>query len=493
MALANSSVVKFNSQTSSWSDWVSSEVCGGYGHDFVEAVHPRFICPLCARAMRDPQLVVCCGQKFCLSCLEESRSSKGDTCPHCKSAYGVNYFQYVAEKGMKSEIESFLVLCPMHKRGCEWKGAISGVKNHMVSDNSGCGLFEVECPNKCQAGRKGTLKIPRRNVANHLSHHCELRQVKCPHCDYSNTFKVYSIHKAVCAKFPINCPNGCGKSGITRQFLDAHRQTCKYEVVLCQYASLGCKGHVKREDMHHHMAENCDSHLEMITADNSRLGKELDDVQLRMKMLTSEVAERKAVGQQEMLLLENRVSVDTLWLKSLNTLFKETRCLANGELYFRMFQYKETRSGIKVWNSPSFSARDSSSSMCLHVSSGPKLDCFRLKICLSSLSDENLPLRWTDTLVVKIETQCSLTAAQTSSTSSGSKLRRRASRQGSSPQLVQSTVRFAWKMPDNISLSDCKRDGGRIELHCFKVSFSQDWEKLYVMGDSILWGVSMTV
>jgi len=494
MALANSSRVSFsfNSQTS-LSSQTSSEVCGGYGYDFVEAVHPRFSCPLCARVMREPQLVVCCGQKFCLSCLKNFRSSQNDTCPHCKAHYGPKHFHYVAEKGMKSEIESFSVHCPTHGKGCDWKGVLTEVESHLLSDN-GCGFLEVECPNKCQVRKNCTLKLQRRNLPSHLGHHCELRQVKCPHCDYTDTYKAYTIHQAICAKFPVKCPNGCGESDIIRQLLGAHRLTCRCEVVLCQYASLGCKGRAKREDMHHHMADNRERHLEMITTENSRLKRELEDMEHKMKNLTSEVAERKSAVQQELLLL-NRVSSDALWLKSLNTHFKDSRCLTEGELYFRMFQYGEIRSGIKDWNSPTFMARDSSGLMYLHVSSGPNMDCFRLQICLSNVSIKTLPLRWTDMLFVKVQSQGSAAAPQASSTSSGSKLRgRRASRRGSSLEpLSQSTVQFSWKMPDNISLGDCKREGGRIVLHCFKVTFSFDWENLYVMDDSIVWGVSMTI
>ena len=478
--LANS-MSQFSSIQSS-----QSKQSGGYDYDFVGSIHERFICSICTKVMRDPQLVVCCGQKFCLSCLKELRANKGNSCPHCQSPYGAKSFHYVVEKGIKNEIEYFLVFCPMHKKGCEWRGKLKEVEDHLMSNN-GCFFLEVECPNKCQVGRKGTMKLPRKSLSNHLSYHCELRQVKCPYCEYSGTAKAYSIHEALCIKFPMKCPNGCEASGITRQSLDAHRQTCIFEVVDCEYTTVGCKSHVSRQDMAKHMEDCRVQHLDMIMQSNAKLRQELESVKQKMENLTTEVAERKSVVHQELALLEGRVAGDKLWLMSLKTQFQDPRCVSHEDLYFRMFQYRNIQSDIKDWHSPAFQVRDSA--MCLHACSCASVEKLQLEICLLDASNDSLPLWWTDKLTIRIKKQGTKSSAQTPPLFlTNTPWRSRRARHASFPQPVYEEE-YSWRMPENFSLAGSRREGQKTVLHTWKIVVSQEWEKTHVQDDSLVWTV----
>ena len=395
---------------------------------------------------------------------------------------------------MENEIESFVVRCPMRGKGCEWEGEVKEVGSHLRS-LGGCGAFEVECPNKCKVGRKGVvLKLPRRSLSHHLSYQCELRQVKCPHCDYKGTAKSYSIHETVCMKFPIACPSGCNERNLVRQMLPAHRLACPLEVISCEYSVMGCKGHVKRKDMPQHMKECLEQHMEMVTQSNLKLRQELDTVMLRMEALKAEADERKVVVQQELALLENRVRGDRLWLNSLNTLFKDPRNLSSEELYLRMFWYKDIRTGIKDWNSPAFKVHDSD--FCLKVTSCADVTSLMLYICLMTKSKDSetssLPLLWTESLIIRVKKQ-GFVALPQPPVPNKFRLASLKSRQSSFSMPPPKDVEFSWKMPENFTLVNCKREGTAYVLHSCKMAIGQEWEKSYVQDDSLVWTICMSM
>uniref|UniRef100_A0A8C6V3L2 RING-type domain-containing protein n=1 Tax=Naja naja TaxID=35670 RepID=A0A8C6V3L2_NAJNA len=48
----------------------------GFDYKFLEKPKRRLLCPLCAKAMREPVRVSTCGHRFCDTCLQEFLSLK---------------------------------------------------------------------------------------------------------------------------------------------------------------------------------------------------------------------------------------------------------------------------------------------------------------------------------------------------------------------------------------------------------------------------------
>ena len=222
----------------------------------MDTVHPRFICTICTKVMKDPHLMVCCGMKYCAVCLNNwlAKKKRSRSCPHCRATT----FQNVLEKGMKSEIESFNILCPNHKIGCEWIGELRNLDSHM---KSGCDYYELDCPNNCiSLSGFGSTKIIRKIMKEHLSKHCIMRKVKCQHCDYVCFAKMLSNHERSCKMLPVKCPNSCGEEGIVRQSLEPHLAECKLELVPCARAEEGCQEKFQRHCMREHLTYHCEFH-----------------------------------------------------------------------------------------------------------------------------------------------------------------------------------------------------------------------------------------
>ena len=325
-----------------------SETIGGYDCDFEDIIHDRFICSICTKVMRDPHLMVCCGQKYCHSCLQRwLKTQRTPICPHCRAKKsGPHPFQYVVERGMKSEIESFRIPCSNCNKGCEWIGELRDLDGHLKSDE-GCAYYEVDCPNKCSAGTKDCTKIQRMNLQGHLTHHCELRKVTCQYCNQIMAMKNYPSHQLICKLFPMECPNQCGEQGLVRKSVKTHREVCKLEVIACSYAQAGCEEKVTRQDMNKHLLEYQGHHLEKVNVVNRKLAEEL-------KILNMETQEKRTIVQKE-LKIAKRMYGSFSWLKSMRTQINDTKILTyDEELYFRMLHFQQIKSGLKDWFSPQF-------------------------------------------------------------------------------------------------------------------------------------------
>lgn len=261
----------------------STNSSGGYDYSFIGNVPDRLLCLICQKVMRDPTLVVCCGKKFCKSCLQAFLNTQSrPSCPNCQATENELFkFLYVDEKGLKYEIDLLHIECPHHKKGCDWTGEIRNLgkhfdpklnhfqlfdsklnhlqqfhkvcafveitcsncwiwkgeyrcyKEHLKSDN-GCPNYLVYCPNKCHDGKTQVL---RKNLSKHLNSRCVLRDIACKHC-HALTWSASTSHEAICPKLPMECPNNCGEKGLIRETIEAHHQTCKYELTSCEYAHI---------------------------------------------------------------------------------------------------------------------------------------------------------------------------------------------------------------------------------------------------------------
>ena len=70
-------------------------------------------------------------------------------------------------------------------------------------------------------------------------------------------------HMEKCNKFPVPCPNTCGRDNIPQDEIANHKQECPLEMVWCEYYDIGCKTMLVREKMSTHYRDEMARHLDL--------------------------------------------------------------------------------------------------------------------------------------------------------------------------------------------------------------------------------------
>ena len=469
-------------------------------YDFVDTIHERFICSICTKVMRDPHLVVCCGQKYCASCLLNwLKTQPIPTCPHCRATdKGDRPFQHVIERGMKSEIESFHIKCSNQIKNCKWVGEVRALDGHLKSDQ-GCAFHVVECPKNCLTGKKRT-KLLRKNLPDHLSHRCVLRKVKCEHCGHTTTAKDHSSHLLTCKMFPVQCPNNCGETGLVRKQLNTHRQTCKFELISCEYANVGCEEKVRRRDIPQHMILSQGQHLEMMKGANKRLQEVVED----MKLNIQEMAQRECVVKHELKLAELSHGASSLtqedWLDSIKTQLEIPRYISNKQLYFRMLHFRKIREGQTVWFSPKFQLYGYI--MYMHVKCHDQPNMLSLELWLGKVEHQPTTIPVNTRISIRVKQPTSKRTQLSNSPMQNPPLFQQPVSalthyyynppSGHSSPVFQSSAHKSISVYFDFrsSAPSVQNVGSDKLLHNWSINISCSWEELYVEDDSLIWTVS---
>ena len=315
-------------------------------YGFVDLVPARLVCSICSNVMKDPHLVVCCGSKYCCTCLQNWLDAKPlQICPHCRATENSAIpFQHVVDRAVHAEIESLKIMCSNANRGCGWMGKMRDLAAHLELD-SGCEYSLLDCPNKCHSGvNGGGTKVLRKDMSDHLTYHCEPRTIICGCCSHEGTAKDDGSHQLSCKLLPAECPNCCREQGLVRETVEGHWQIGKLEWTSCEYADVGCVAKIKLQDKFQHMVDFQTKHLEMMTS--------------AFRNLESEVQQRRKVANHELKLLtkavgdHHRSNQTDFWLASLLTQFSSPLKIAEISLVLRMLNLSEVRSCKMEWKSP---------------------------------------------------------------------------------------------------------------------------------------------
>lgn len=221
----------------------------GVTYEFIKDPPQKFICTICTQLVKDPHLTACCGHEFCDSCLKKwEKQSATNCCPHCRQ----KQFVHILDKQTQREINELEVNCLKRRDGCEWKGGLGVIQQH-VKD---CSYAAMKCED-C------SLFVLRKDFLKHTTSSCPYRESKCVYCDRRDAyFKVISfVHLAECPGYPMDCPNKCGTTGIKRAELSEHRESCSLEEVECPLKSAGCLEKLLRKDLQEHVTTNQPDHL----------------------------------------------------------------------------------------------------------------------------------------------------------------------------------------------------------------------------------------
>ena len=264
---------------------------GGYSCKFSAAPSAALFCHLCQLVARDPQLSVCCGTNFCKNCLLSRTGEKGG-CPACTDADDV--LTTYPNKMSDREIKKLIVLCLNDELGCDWKGELGTLEDHVTV----CEMQVVECSQNCGA----TMKRPQ--LDNHLKNECPCRQTDCMYCHVTGTHHVITgEHKNVCLKLPLSCPNECGITDVLRSELNEHLKTCPLQKITCKYHDIGCKVMLRSGDEDEHNEAYVKEHLQLMSKQMVAAKEEIANANMRVnraEQIAEQVREKLVSTNEEL-------------------------------------------------------------------------------------------------------------------------------------------------------------------------------------------------
>ena len=150
-------------------------MAGGFDCNFVEeaiedCVQPE-CCTVCLLILRQPHQVSCCGCRYCKNCIQRIQTERMP-CPTCKE----RHFHTFHDKGFQRSLYDVQVHCSQKLEGCEWKGELGQLDNHLnLSPQAGkqlegCEYVKIECPWQhigC------VVRLCRKNMPDHLKENLE--------------------------------------------------------------------------------------------------------------------------------------------------------------------------------------------------------------------------------------------------------------------------------------------------------------------------------
>ena len=222
-------------------------------YDFVEEPPEEFLCPVTLVVLLEPYQTQCCGNHLSQ---EAYQRLQGQPCPVCRE----ENLTAMKDKYHGRKVLSLKMRCPHKAEGCEWQGELRSLEEHLNTTGE-CPYVDVNCPYACGE------RVQRRSLEEHKSQRCPLRPFTCQYCNHKATHqKVTKEHLPVCEKYPLPCPNECGKEEIERQHLKGHlEQTCPLEVIQCDFSYAGCGAQLQRRLMSAHMKEGMEAHLSLLS------------------------------------------------------------------------------------------------------------------------------------------------------------------------------------------------------------------------------------
>ena len=186
---------------------------GGFDCDFVEQP-PSTIqseCPVCLQILCEPYQAPCCGNSFCRVCIEKIKNNN-KPCPACREENFVTFH----DKRLQRSLYAFEVYCSHKQEGCEWKGELGQLDNHINLSPQ---------PDKQLEG-------------------CEYSEIECIYCSELIKRCNITIHKT---------------------------KDCRKTFIDCDFHHVGCDVRLPRKDMPAHLNENLVTHMSLQAASYSKL------------------------------------------------------------------------------------------------------------------------------------------------------------------------------------------------------------------------------
>ena len=216
-----------------------------YDFNYVEPPPDRLTCKICQLPCREAQKSECCGHVFCKRDLKKMKAATtvSYACPMCR----IDPFKTYPDRAVDREIKGLRIYCRNKEVGCgcNWSGTLDQIDAHL---------------NKCEVACEHCKEVMHYTAM--ISHVNE-----CPcHCQYCGVVAERDVisgqHTEKCNKFPVPCPNTCGRDNIPQDEMDSHKKECPLEMVWCEYYDVGCKTMLVRENVSAHYRDEMARHLQ---------------------------------------------------------------------------------------------------------------------------------------------------------------------------------------------------------------------------------------
>ena len=207
------------------------------------------LCPVCSDIPYESPEQSACGHRFCKPCIGIIAGNNGDRsiCP----IDSLQIFPMFSDRFYQRDIKNSECHCVFDTEGCSWKGILADLQEHEKQ----CDYIEVTCP---QCGASMTKK----DLQLHQLDDCPHRLVPCRYCSQPVQIDKVDDHDLQCNKIPINCPQNCGASNLTRQSLNDHLLTyCCKVLHACQFEDYGCEFKGNWQEQERHRSEDLDVHM----------------------------------------------------------------------------------------------------------------------------------------------------------------------------------------------------------------------------------------
>ena len=209
---------------------------------------PNLLCPICHDPLVDP-VTTPCDHTFCYRCLRGSivSSPSGTACPidreplswlDCTSAARV----------VRMQLNSLMVKCPHHGRGCKVEMRRESAEAHANTD---CGFREYPCPEP-DCDKRLRFKPKEKTCLHH--------EENCSYCEAEIQAADHYFHLLSCSKSKTRC-TGCWDLIPKDQLSSHHEADCDGVETGCPYQDLGCSVRSERGIMSSH-ALGCAFHPE---------------------------------------------------------------------------------------------------------------------------------------------------------------------------------------------------------------------------------------
>ncbi|KAM4043345.1 TNF receptor-associated factor 5 isoform 1-T3 [Anomaloglossus baeobatrachus] len=244
---------------------------------FVETLQERYKCASCHLVLHNPHQTGC-GHRFCEKCVQSLKELyEIPQCPIDKE--NIKIQEIFKDNCCKREVLNLLVYC-RNAPDCDVKVSLGRFQDHLGQ----CLCETITCTNTgCQD------KVIRKDLDNHLTTQCELRDETCAYCNKSMTFIDLQIHTLkYCPLYPVSCLNNCGKT-CPREEVDDHQLECLEAVVECPYTSYGCYIKVKRGKLKVHEETFLRDHMLYVLNRNTKLEKQMFDLKQSLEQKESRI------------------------------------------------------------------------------------------------------------------------------------------------------------------------------------------------------------
>ena len=225
-------------------------------YHFVQTPSEDHFCPICTNLLFDPFLITQCGHHLCDTCRESCMMIfSRNECPVCRKPYNL-YRDTVPNLHMKRLVDSLMVHCEHHSKGCTWTGELLNLQEHLDPARRKCDYVLVMCSFGCgQQVRSGEME-------KHKTNRCVKRPTTCEYCGFHNKRDyVVNTHYPICLEYPVQCPNKCQVKDLKRGQLQAHTEKCPLQEIACPFNTIGCHTKLPRQEIPSHMKEEVEQHL----------------------------------------------------------------------------------------------------------------------------------------------------------------------------------------------------------------------------------------